>query len=157
MVPTMIRRKNCLLPIRWERSHDGSRIRKGSMLSLYAPALIALAFHRYDGTTVRRGCCSPRVLHTTMAPPRAEKGDSSIANKLLFSRSSSTDGLALSTPIATTGNRPVPGLKNGMDYVKLGGSDLYVSKVCSKSNLFMDSYLLMTKPTILSSMYRCVT
>lgn len=29
-------------------------------------------------------------------------------------------------------NVQVPGLKNGMDYVKLGHSDLVVSKVCSK-------------------------
>jgi hypothetical protein len=28
-------------------------------------------------------------------------------------------------------NVKVPGLKNGMDYVKLGDSDLVVSKVCS--------------------------
>jgi hypothetical protein len=53
------------------------------------------------------------------------------------------EGLALSTPIATSGNRPVPGLKNGMDYVKLGGSDLYVSKVCSKST---EALKMMMKP-----------
>ena len=29
-------------------------------------------------------------------------------------------------------NKQVPGLKNGMDYVQLGDSDLVVSKVCSK-------------------------
>ena len=31
---------------------------------------------------------------------------------------------------ATVGNKPVPGLVNGMDYVKLGDSDLVVSKIC---------------------------
>lgn len=30
----------------------------------------------------------------------------------------------------TAGNRNVPGLKNGMDYVQLGDSDLVVSKIC---------------------------
>lgn len=33
-------------------------------------------------------------------------------------------------------NVQVPGLKNGMDYVQLGDSDLIVSKVCSKSKMF---------------------
>jgi len=31
---------------------------------------------------------------------------------------------------ATVGNKAVPGLVNGMDYVKLGDSDLVVSKIC---------------------------
>lgn len=32
--------------------------------------------------------------------------------------------------IKTVGNVAVPGLKNGMDYIQLGDSDLIVSKVC---------------------------
>ena len=34
------------------------------------------------------------------------------------------------TALKTVGNEKVPGLTNGMDYVKLGDSDLVVSKVC---------------------------
>mmetsp|Transcript_25694 Transcript_25694/g.31526 ORF Transcript_25694/g.31526 Transcript_25694/m.31526 type:complete len:406 (+) Transcript_25694:118-1335(+) len=34
------------------------------------------------------------------------------------------------------GNTPVPGLKNGMDYVQLGDSDLIVSKVCMGTMTF---------------------
>ncbi len=33
-------------------------------------------------------------------------------------------------------NRPVSGLKNGMDYVKLGSSDLEVSRVCMGTMTF---------------------
>ena len=40
---------------------------------------------------------------------------------------------ALSTSV---GNKSVPGLKNGMDYEKLGSSDLVVSKVCMGTMTF---------------------
>lgn len=53
---------------------------------------------------------------------------------------------AFSAPTATTSpavaaspiikNVAVPGLKNGMDYVKLGDSDLEVSKVCCGTMTF---------------------
>jgi hypothetical protein len=44
---------------------------------------------------------------------------------------------ALSTkPLAILENRNVPGLQNGMDYVKVGSSDLVVSKVCMGTMTF---------------------
>ena len=43
---------------------------------------------------------------------------------------------ALSTPNAITKNVAVPGLKNGMDFVNLGDSDLEVSKVCMGTMTF---------------------
>jgi len=61
----------------------------------------------------------------------------------------STTALALTLSVARTGvsalsvlappsikNVAVPGLKNGMDYVKLGDSDLEVSKVCMGTMTF---------------------
>eukprot|EP00560_Eucampia_antarctica_P004866 CAMPEP_0197831846 /NCGR_PEP_ID=MMETSP1437-20131217/12360_1 /TAXON_ID=49252 ORGANISM="Eucampia antarctica, Strain CCMP1452" /NCGR_SAMPLE_ID=MMETSP1437 /ASSEMBLY_ACC=CAM_ASM_001096 /LENGTH=396 /DNA_ID=CAMNT_0043434939 /DNA_START=35 /DNA_END=1225 /DNA_ORIENTATION=+ len=36
----------------------------------------------------------------------------------------------------SVGNKSVPGLKNGMDYIKLGSSDLVVSKVCMGTMTF---------------------
>lgn len=44
--------------------------------------------------------------------------------------------LTCSALISTVGNQPVPGLKNGMDYVKLGSSELVVSKVCMGTMTF---------------------
>lgn len=50
--------------------------------------------------------------------------------------------LSMSTTIKTpktssiTSNKSVPGLKNGMDYTKLGSSDLTVSKVCMGTMTF---------------------
>lgn len=41
----------------------------------------------------------------------------------------------LCSALSTT-NRNVPGLKNGMDYAKLGSSDLIVSKVCMGTMTF---------------------
>lgn len=42
-----------------------------------------------------------------------------------------------STSVSTSaGNKSVPGLKNGMDYQKLGSSDLVVSKVCMGTMTF---------------------
>lgn len=44
---------------------------------------------------------------------------------------------ALSTPTAPAPvNKAVPALDNGMDYVKLGSSDLLVSKVCMGTMTF---------------------
>ena len=42
---------------------------------------------------------------------------------------------ALSSPTAPL-NKAVPALDNGMDYVKLGSSDLIVSKVCMGTMTF---------------------
>mmetsp|Transcript_5843 Transcript_5843/g.8578 ORF Transcript_5843/g.8578 Transcript_5843/m.8578 type:complete len:84 (+) Transcript_5843:150-401(+) len=42
------------------------------------------------------------------------------------------NGLSTTTP----SNKSVPGLDNGMDYVKLGSSDLLVSKVCMGTMTF---------------------
>eukprot|EP01082_Thalassiosira_pseudonana_P002265 g2343.t1 g2343 contig11:1227099-1228553(+) len=44
--------------------------------------------------------------------------------------------LTCSALISTVGNQPVQGLKNGMDYVKLGSSELVVSKVCMGTMTF---------------------
>ena len=41
----------------------------------------------------------------------------------------------LCSALSTT-NRNVPGLKNGMDYAKLGSSDLIVSRVCMGTMTF---------------------
>jgi len=49
---------------------------------------------------------------------------------LLFSLSVSHALSSISASKATVGNAQVPGLKNGMDFVKLGDSDLIVSKIC---------------------------
>jgi hypothetical protein len=38
----------------------------------------------------------------------------------------------------------VPGLKNGMDYVQLGDSDLVVSKVCSTYRLYIKNFTYAT-------------
>ena len=43
-------------------------------------------------------------------------------------------GLSIQTPSVT--NKSVPGLKNGMDYVTLGSSDLVVPKVCMGTMTF---------------------
>lgn len=51
-----------------------------------------------------------------------------------------TNGFSMrmsSTSVSTSaGNKSVPGLKNGMDYQKLGSSDLVVSKVCMGTMTF---------------------
>lgn len=49
---------------------------------------------------------------------------------LLFSLSISHALSGITASQAAVGNSQVPGLKNGMDYVKLGESDLIVSKIC---------------------------
>jgi len=50
---------------------------------------------------------------------------------ILLSLSSVSHALSSSAATkATVGNKPVPGLVNGMDYVTLGDSDLVVSKIC---------------------------
>jgi hypothetical protein len=54
----------------------------------------------------------------------------------------------------TVGNEKVPGLKNGMDYVKLGDSDLVVSKVCMGT---VSNYsTLVERREIVSSKFRHV-
>ena len=40
------------------------------------------------------------------------------------------------TPSSVVENKSVPSLENGMDYVKLGSSDLLVSKVCMGTMTF---------------------
>ena len=48
-----------------------------------------------------------------------------------FSKSAVVDALfSVATSKKVVGNEQVPGLKNGMDYVQLGDSDLVVSKIC---------------------------
>ena len=49
---------------------------------------------------------------------------------LALSSISSSAAASSSKINVVPGNIPVPGLKNGMDYCKLGDSDLVVSKVC---------------------------
>ena len=44
--------------------------------------------------------------------------------------------LSIPTYPRPTVNKSVPGLKNGMDYIKLGSSDLEVSKVCMGTMTF---------------------
>jgi len=55
---------------------------------------------------------------------------------LTSSKFDSSYALSSSTSSVTTNNKAVPGLKNGMDYVKLGSSDLVVSKVCMGTMTF---------------------
>ena len=54
--------------------------------------------------------------------------------------------LSTKSPLAIVENRKVPGLQNGMDYVKLGSSDLIVSKVCMGTMTFgeVSVVILMT-------------
>lgn len=50
-----------------------------------------------------------------------------LSSVLLLPALSNAFSLSMSSQV---GNQNVPGLKNGMDYIKLGSSDLVVSKVC---------------------------
>lgn len=48
----------------------------------------------------------------------------------------STNWRHFSVKALSVTNKSVPGLKNGMDYVKLGSSDLVVPKVCMGTMTF---------------------
>jgi len=57
----------------------------------------------------------------------------------LISRAHGLSASTATSPVVaapTVKNLAVPGLKNGMDYVKLGDSDLEVSKVCCGTMTF---------------------
>lgn len=62
---------------------------------------------------------------------------STAALAAVLCHSATTGALALSTTASSQSkNQAVPGLKNGMDYIKLGSSDLEVSRVCMGTMTF---------------------